>query len=101
MKIKSRVQERLSNMIHTLHAVEREYQEGITAMDVEGSLKKGFEIVENYPDDPRGESCLILCWLDHTPLHVVCAPYEDALVIISVYFPEIDKWMDNYRDRRR
>jgi hypothetical protein len=33
------------------------------------------ELVEEYPDDPRGHSCLILGYgADSRPIHVVCSP---------------------------
>jgi len=35
MGIKEKIQMRLTQVRHTLHAVEKEYQEGISAKDVE------------------------------------------------------------------
>jgi hypothetical protein len=46
----------------------------ITARDVRQVVKRG-TIIEEYPDDPRGPSCLMLGYgLDSRPIHIVCAP---------------------------
>ncbi len=54
------------------------------------------EILENYPEDQRGHSCLVLGYTrDGKALHAVCG-YDPSgtLVIITVYFPEPPKWKD-------
>jgi len=60
----------------------------IEPAEVEDTLQHG-ETVEEYPDDPRGESCLLL---GRGPLgraiHVVCAPKPDYLAVISAYLPD-------------
>jgi hypothetical protein len=45
-------------------------------------------VIENYPEDVRGHSCLMLGWGegDH-PLHVVCAPRPDYLAVITTNVP--------------
>ena len=35
------------------------------------------------------------------PFHAVCAPHEDALIIITVYRPDLNRWIPNYKTRRR
>ncbi|MFQ5975723.1 MAG: hypothetical protein ACE5J5_05375 [Candidatus Hydrothermarchaeales archaeon] len=40
------IKARLNNIRHTLHALEEEFDEGLTAEEVESTLKKGFEIIE-------------------------------------------------------
>ncbi len=58
------------------------------------------EIIEDYPEDERGHSCLMLgSGIDHRPLHVVCAPKDDFLVIITAYIPDTSKWTENFRGR--
>lgn len=57
------------------------------------------EIIEEYPDDPRGESCLTIGFLpDKTPVHIVCGknPSSGRLILITVYVPTIPKWKDPY-----
>ncbi|MBM3236572.1 DUF4258 domain-containing protein [Candidatus Poribacteria bacterium] len=42
------------------------------------------EIIEDYPEDVRGHSCLMLGWSSvGRPVHVVCAPKSEYLAIIS------------------
>jgi len=54
------------------------------------------EILEDYPDDPRGPSALVL---GHSnvgrPLHAVCAfDPSGTLLVITVYEPERPRWRD-------
>ena len=56
------------------------------------------EIIENYPDDIRGHSCLMFKILER-PLHVVCAPKDEYLAIITVYLPNNDKWDSSFKTR--
>jgi hypothetical protein len=58
-------------------------------------------IIEDYPDDPRGHSCLILGVGDNRrPIHVVCAPKPDYLAIITAYLPSKRQWKTDWRTRR-
>jgi hypothetical protein len=60
------------------------------------------EIIEDYPDDPRGHSCLMLGFGENgRPIHVLCSPKDDFLAIITAYLPDKDEWEDNFRLRRR
>ena len=95
------IDSRLDKLRHTLHALKEEVAENITAEQVETGLKAGFEIIEEYPDDPRGCSCLVLFYIDDRPFHAVCAPHEDALIIITVYKPDLNRWMSDYKTRKK
>ncbi|MFZ3059654.1 MAG: DUF4258 domain-containing protein [Candidatus Methanoperedens sp.] len=100
MNNKQEITLRLNNLKHTIHALKEEASDGITAEQLENALKSGFEVIEEYPDDPRGISCMVLCSIAGKPVHVVCAPHEDALIIITVYIPDASKWTDNYKKRK-
>jgi hypothetical protein len=84
----------------TLHATSRATSEGIPLLDVEMAVSgPTAEIIENYPDDPRGPSCLILAHGSAgDPLHVVCS-HPPNVAMISVYRPDPERWID-YRIRR-
>lgn len=74
----------------------------ITVQEIrEGLLSSRTEIIENYPDDPRGASCLVLGFTNEgEPLHFVCGvSLPDVLVIITLYRPDPEKWTD-WRARR-
>jgi Domain of unknown function (DUF4258) len=58
-------------------------------------------IIENYPHDRRGHSCLLLGTGDgERPLHIVCAPKKDHLTIITAYIPDVDFWDEEFRKRK-
>lgn len=73
----------------------------ITPAEVEHVVKTG-EIVEEYPDDPRGASCLILGHGENQrAIHVVCAPKPEYLAVITAYLPDPEQWEANFRRRRQ
>jgi len=60
------------------------------------------EIIEDYPEDVRGHSCLMLGWSSAgRPVHVVCAPKSEYLAIISAYLPFPERWEADFKTRRR
>ncbi len=62
----------------------------------------GGEIIENYPEDKRGHSFLIFgISRKNRPVHVVCAPKEEYLAIITTYIPSLEKWEADFRTRRK
>jgi len=55
------------------------------------------EIIEAYPDDTPYPSCLVFGRTRRgRPIHAVCAhvPEEDRAIIITVYEPDPDRWID-------
>jgi len=59
------------------------------------------EIIEDYPEDVRGHSCLLLGHgEEERALHVVCSPKDQYLAIITAYIPITDQWNDSFRTRR-
>ncbi len=52
------------------------------------------EILEYYPDTGRGDSCLILGFVEGKPIHVVCGWRADAVVVITVYIPKPPKFIN-------
>jgi len=60
------------------------------------------EIIEEYPDDKPFPSCLIYGGVKDKHVHVVCAMpgHVDALIIITVYKPHPQKWV-NYKRRKK
>lgn len=76
----------------TLHADEERRNDGLEILDVETAILEG-EILEQYPQDPRGPSCLIAGKTGEIPVHVVCGKNKaGSLVIITVYRPSFPKW---------
>lgn len=72
----------------------------ITPQEVERVVMTG-ELVEDYPHDSRGHSCLLLGFGDiGRAVHVVCSPKADYLAVITAYLPDTDQWSPDYRRRR-
>ena len=58
---------RFRNYRLSLHAIERMARRRISVSDIEEALlSNGAEIIENYQNDPRGPSCLVLGFLANT-----------------------------------
>jgi hypothetical protein len=72
----------------------------ITTADIRVVIDGG-EVIEDYPNDARGHSCLILGLADKRLLHVVCAPKDDFLAVITAYLPNDKEWQDGYRKRKK
>lgn len=84
-----------------LHAHQERQAEEVTIEDVKIALLNG-EIIEEYPDDPRGESCLVLGRSKNRFLHSVCGWKANGwLFIITVYIPQPLKWIDERTRRKR
>ena len=88
---------------YSKHAERERELDMIYTWELEDALRSG-EIIENYPDDPRGESCLVLGFCGSKPIHAVCIIKTDPeeLFLITVYDPSKrpGKWNENYRKRR-
>lgn len=73
----------------------------VTVDEVVEAVRDG-DIIEDYPDDPRGHSCLILGFTrQRRPIHIVCAPKEEFLIIVTAYEPTLNKWTPNFKARRK
>ena len=69
----------------------------ITQEDIKEVVLHGC-IVEEYVDDPRGESCLV-SYINNRPIHVVCLPKDEYLAIITAYLPDSKLWSDDFTKR--
>jgi hypothetical protein len=73
----------------------------ITPVEVRAVVEAG-HVIEEYPDDPRGLSGLVLGEGDRgRPIHVVCAPRDDFLAVITAYIPAEDEWEPGFKVRKR
>ncbi|MCC6352542.1 MAG: DUF4258 domain-containing protein [Verrucomicrobiae bacterium] len=69
--------------------------------EVRAVIDRG-EIIEDYPDDARGHSALMLGpGAGGRPIHVVCSPQDEYLAVITAYLPDPAEWSDDYRQRMR
>ena len=74
----------------------------IEVTDLEEAMLNG-KIIEPYPDDSRGQSCLILGFTrGNKPLHVVCGNLEEEeILIITAYEPDPQEWERDWKTRKR
>ncbi len=87
------------NFRYTKHGLEQRIKRHIAAPEINEAIQKG-EIIENYPDDKYGPSCLILGFTNNNiPLHVQIA-FQPIISIVTVYKPDPKEWID-YKIRRR
>lgn len=78
------------------HAVDQSIIRDIGVAEVQEAICGSSEVIEDYPDDKYGPSCLIL---GHTQagraLHVQCSyPSRSLVKIITVYEPDLQLWID-------
>ena len=71
----------------------------ISTDEVRDAIFKG-EVIEEYVEDRRGESCLVFHTKNGRTIHVVCAPKDEYLAIITAYLPSKDQWLANLKLRK-
>ncbi len=72
----------------------------ITPDDVQAVTFEG-DVIEDYLEDIRGHSCLMLGYsIEGRPIHVVCSPKEEYLAIITVYLPDARRWEADWKTRK-
>lgn len=83
------------------HAVDQSILRSISVEEIKEMLTREPEIIEDYPNDKYGPSCLILGFTkQRRPLHIQCSyPSRPNLKIITLYEPDPEKWI-NFKKRR-
>lgn len=82
------------------HAQQERLEDDLDLDQIETAIIDRGEILEQYPDDRRGESCLLLGYVGDAPVHVdlgwaaVPSASSRLLRIITVYRPTELKWID-------
>ena len=84
----------------TVHASDRAVKRDIDDFEIEEAVIAG-EIIEDYPDDKYGPSCLILGFThENRPLHIQVSFADTPMVrIITLYEPDPEEWIE-FRKRR-
>jgi hypothetical protein len=83
-----------------MHAEIEVRADNLTFGQVEEALLSG-QILEQYPDTGRGESCLVVGFGGGVPLHVVCGWRGDSVALITVYVPRPPKFDDPWTRRAK
>ena len=102
--IKKRISEAFGKDIfftpHALHQMNSP-DRLILRKEIEEVIIKG-DVIEDYPEDARGHSGLIMANVSTgRVVHVVCAPKQEYLTVISAYLPNPDKWQADMKTRKR
>ena len=89
------------------HCQKRMLERDIFRKDVSNAIMKG-EIIEDYPlevgniSETSFPSCLIM-WFDtekNKPIHVVVGYNGKKIIIISAYYPDEERWEQDFKTRR-
>ena len=79
------------------HALNQSIIREISVFELEEAVLSYSEIIEDYPEDKYGPSCLILGFTKQArPLHILMSyPIRPVLKIITLYEPSPSAWKDN------
>lgn len=97
--VRHAAQKRLLFLPHAIRQMSRP-QRMISTDEVEIVVTQG-ELIEDYPSDPLGHSCLMLgLGGANRAVHVVCSPKDEYLAKITAYLPDPTQWSEDFRRRR-
>ena len=97
--IREKAAERLLFLPHAVRQMSRP-DRMVQTPEIRKVIEEG-TIIEDYPEDARGHSCLMLGWgSENRPIHVVCSPKDEYLAIITAYLPDQGQWSNDFATRR-
>ena len=78
------------------HADTERQKDELGISEIEEAMFNGM-ILEIYPSDQRGESCLLVGFSNFgKPVHIVCGKHNEQLIVITVYIPGPPKFKNPY-----
>ena len=79
------------------HAVDQSIVRDIGVSEMKQAILENALIIEDYPNDKYGPSCLILGYTQNgRPLHIQCSyPSRPLIKIITLYQPDSGFWIDD------
>ena len=85
----------------TAHVLARLQEREIQPSDIRSCILTG-EIIEQYPNDYPFPSCLVSGeTTTQNPLHAVLGVGEGYAWLVTAYYPDRDRWEQNYTVRRK
>jgi hypothetical protein len=80
----------------TRHALDQSILRHISVQELLAAIQNA-EIIEDYPDDKYGPSCLVLGFTKNgRSLHIQFSyPFRPILKVITLYQPDPALWIDN------
>jgi hypothetical protein len=98
LQIRTAARKKLLFLPHAVHQMSSPGRM-ISRQEIHRVVELG-DVIEDYQEDVRGHSCLLLGYGDgKRPIHVVCSPKEEYLAIITAYLPDPSLWDDDFRKR--
>lgn len=98
-EITEKIKLTISTLIWRVHARIEAEADDISESMLEDALQNDILVIESYPDDPYGESALILTHVNKRPIHVVLSPRKGMCYLITAYRPDSRKWDGTYTRR--
>jgi len=82
------------------HALDRSTLRGISVQEIREAIQRS-ELLEDYPNDKYGPSCLVLGFTEAgRALHIQCSyPSRPLVKLITIYEPDPQEWIA-FRTRR-
>jgi hypothetical protein len=97
--IRDRANQRTLFLPHAIRQMSRP-DRMITPAEVRQVIDAG-ELIEDYPENARGHSALLLGQGSGARvIHVVCSPKDEYLTVITAYLPEPGQWSTDFRVRK-
>jgi hypothetical protein len=97
-QVRQAATQKLLFLPHTIRQMSRP-DRMISTQEIERIIMTG-EVIEDYPQDSRGHSCLILgLGQNNRPIHIVCSPKNEYLAIITAYLPDPLQWSSDFKRR--
>jgi len=86
---------------YSQHAVDQSILRHITGNEIVEAIEAG-GIIEDYPGDKYGPSCLIFGrTVKGRPSHIQCSyPSRPKIKVVTLYEPDLEEWID-YKVRRK
>jgi Domain of unknown function (DUF4258) len=83
------------------HAVDQSILRSIRVQEIRDAIANG-RIIEDYPNDKYGPSCLIFGVTEAGRIiHVQCSyPTRSLIKVVTIYEPDPDRWNDDFTTRR-
>lgn len=89
----------MPSIFYRAHAVQRLFEREISPEKVRHALEAG-DVVEDYSGEMPEPSRLILGFQGRRPFHVVTSEMPEAVTVITVYLPDVNKWKKDFRSRK-
>lgn len=85
--------------LFTLHGSSRAIERFISSREIEEAITNG-KVIEDYPDDKYGPSCLILGKTKLGRILHIQVSYPAPIKIITVYVPSPNDWNKDWETRK-